>query len=121
VSPDSERLGLAEALAALRQELTSAMTAGAGERVRFELGTVEMEFQLELSKERGGEAGVKFWVVTLGGKGSTTSGSTHRVTLQLTPRGADGGALGLISDTDVDPTLPALAPAESSGPLGDRE
>ncbi len=116
--PDVEQLGLAEAVAALRQELASAMTAGKGERVRFELGTVEMEFQLELAKERGGEAGVKFWVVTLGGKGSTTSGSTHRVTLQLTPKGADGGALGLISDTDVDPTLQRPA---GSGAMGDRE
>jgi hypothetical protein len=119
--PDSERLGLAEAVAALRKELTSAMTAGAGERVRFELGTVEMEFQLELAKERGAEAGVKFWVVTLGGKGSTTSGSTHRVSLQLTPKGPDGGALGLISDTDVDPSLPSPAPADGSGAMGDRE
>ncbi len=119
--PDSERLKLAEAVAALRQELTSAMRAGEGERVRFELGTVEMEFGLELAKERGAEAGVKFWVVTLGGKGSTTSGSTHRVTLQLTPKGADGGALGLISDTDVDPTLQSPAGSAGSGAIGDRE
>jgi hypothetical protein len=114
-------LGLAEAVAALRQELASAMTAGAGERIRFELGTVEMEFQLELSKERGGEAGVKFWVVTLGGKGSTTSGSTHRVTLNLTPKGVDGGPLGLISDTEVDPTLQSPAGSAGSGAMGDRE
>jgi hypothetical protein len=119
--PEGERLGLAEAVAALRKELTAAMTAGAGERVRFELGTVEMEFELELAKERGGEAGVKFWVVTLGGKGSTMSGSTHRVSLQLTPRGPDGGALGLISDTDTDPSLSAPSSAGPSGSMGDRE
>ncbi len=119
--PDTEQLGLAEAIKGLRAELTAAMTAGAGERVRFELGTVEMEFGLELAKERGGEAGVKFWVVTLGGKGSSTSGSTHRVTLQLTPKAPDGGALGLISDTDVDPSVPVPSPPPGSGAMGDRE
>ncbi len=116
-----EQLGLADAIAALRKELTAAMTVGVGERVRFELGTVEMEFGLELAKERGGEAGVKFWVVTLGGKGSMTTGSTHRVTLQLTPKGVDGGALGLISDTEVDPTLQSPAGSTGSGAMGDRE
>jgi Trypsin-co-occurring domain 2 len=83
-------VGLADAIRALRRELTAAMTAGQGEPIRFELGPVEMEFLLEVGKEGGGEAGVRFWVVSLGGKGSATSGSTHRVTLSLVPKGPAG-------------------------------
>lgn len=83
-------LGLADAVRALRSELTTVMREGRDEALRFELGPVEMEFLLEVQREAGGEAGVKFWVVNLGGRGSVTRGSTHRVTLTLTPRDAAG-------------------------------
>ncbi len=83
-------LALADAVRALRSELTTVMQEGREETLRFELGPVEMEFLLEVQHEAGGEAGVKFWVVNLGGKGSVTRGSTHRVTLTLTPRDAAG-------------------------------
>ena len=85
-----EWVGLADAIRALRRELTTAMTAGQGEAIRFELGPVEMEFLLEVRKESEGEAGVRFWVVSLGGKGGLSSGSTHRVTLSLEPKGPSG-------------------------------
>jgi|1186.fasta_scaffold492652_2 hypothetical protein len=89
--PDAQWVGLADAIRALRSELTTAMTEGADQALRFELGPVEMEFLLEVQKEAGGEAGVRFWVISLGGKGSVSSGSTHRVTLALTPRTREGG------------------------------
>lgn len=84
-------VGLADAIRALRAELTTAMAEGTGEALRFELGPVEMEFLLEVGREAGGEAGVKFWVISLGGKGGVSSGSTHRVTLSLTPKAGAGG------------------------------
>jgi hypothetical protein len=86
VAGDEAWVGLADAVRALRAELTTAMTEGRDGTLRFELGPVEMEFLLEVRREGGGEAGVKFWVVSLGGKGSASRGSTHRVTLSLTPR-----------------------------------
>jgi hypothetical protein len=76
---------LASAIEALRGELVAALDAGEGEEVRFALGPVELEFQVELSREAGGEAGVKFWVVALGGKGSRASATTHTVRLSLSP------------------------------------
>jgi Trypsin-co-occurring domain 2 len=115
-------LGLAAAVRGLRAELTAAMTAGEGERVRFELGPVRMEFSVELTDERGVDAGVKFWVITAGGKGSRSSGSTHTVTVELTPKGADGGPLGLIGDRDTDRAVPGPSAADSGGgTMGDRE
>src|SRR4051795_6962283 len=88
--PDAQWVGLADAIRALRSELTTAMTEGADQALRFELGPVEMEFLLEVQREAGGEAGVRFWVVSLGGKGSVASGSTHRVRLSLTPKDRSG-------------------------------
>jgi Trypsin-co-occurring domain 2 len=87
----SEKLvGLADAIRELRRELTEAMTEGQGKPIRFELGPVEMEFLLEVSKDAEGDAGIRFWVVSLGGKGSVSSGTTHRVKLALTPKDATG-------------------------------
>jgi hypothetical protein len=76
---------LAEAVRALRSELVEAVREGAGEEVRFALGPVELELALALTKEAGVEGGVRFWVVSLGGKGTRTTASTHTVRLTLTP------------------------------------
>jgi hypothetical protein len=76
---------LAGAIEALRGELVAALEASEGEDVRFALGPIELEFQVELSRESAGEAGVKFWVVALGGKGSRSSATTHTVRLSLSP------------------------------------
>lgn len=92
-------LGLADAVRALRSELTTVMEEGREEALRFELGPVEMEFLLEVQREAGGAADVKFWVINLGGKSSVTRGSTHRVTLALNPRDAAGRS-PQISDED---------------------
>lgn len=76
---------LASAIEALRRELVVALAEGKDQEVRFALGPIELEFQVEVSREAGGEAGVKFWVVSLGAKGSRSSGSTHTVRVNLSP------------------------------------
>jgi hypothetical protein len=96
---DSPAVGLAEAVRALRAELTSAMAEGADQALRFELGPVEMEFLLEVNREAGGQGGVRFWVVSVGGSGSVARGSTHRVTLQLVPK-TSSGETPLIRDVE---------------------
>jgi Trypsin-co-occurring domain 2 len=76
---------LASAIEALRRELVSALEKGKDQEVRFAVGPVELEFQVQIEREAEGEAGVKFWVVTLGGKGSQSSAATHTVRVNLTP------------------------------------
>lgn len=83
-------MGLAEAIRALRMELQRATQAGKEEPMRFELGPVEMEFLLEVRKDAGADAGVRFGVISVGGKGNMSSGSTHRVMLSLTPKDVHG-------------------------------
>jgi hypothetical protein len=98
VDAGATTVGLADAIRALRAELTAAMAEGQGQELKFKSGPVEMEFALEVTKEAGVEAGVKFWVVTLGGKGSVSAAATHRVKLELQPVG-EGGTDFVINDT----------------------
>lgn len=89
----SELAGLAETIAALRRELLKAVDEGAGKDVRFQLGPVEIEFQMGVSKEAGAEAGVKFWVLTLGGRGKVAQDATHHVKVSLQPVDREGRVL----------------------------
>jgi hypothetical protein len=71
-------------------ELQSAMSAGAGEPLRFELGPVELEATVAVEKGGSGSAKVRFWVVELGGDASVSQSSTQRIKLVLQPRLASG-------------------------------
>lgn len=79
---------LAELIGQLRSELTSAMTAGTGQDLRFELGPVELELAVEVKKEGGGGGKVRFWVVELGADGKAGTGTTQKIKLTLDPHHA---------------------------------
>jgi hypothetical protein len=104
---DKNSIGLAEAIRELRAELIAAQAESPGpdgEGVRFELGPVEMEFAITLSREGSGKAGLQIGVVTLGAGGSLSSESVHRVKFVLTPRDArTGSALEINSQLDSIP------------------
>ncbi len=94
--------GLSDAISAIRSELTKAMNSAAESDIRFRLGPVELEFEIEARKDAGADAGVRFWVLSAGVKGDVSAGSTHRIKLVLQPVAPDG--------TDVE------VAAERSGP-----
>lgn len=84
---------MAEVVRHLREELTSAVEAGKGQGLRFELQELEVEMQVVVSKgasgEFGGEGGVKLWVVgKAAGKvaGSYESSQIQKVKLKLLPK-----------------------------------
>ncbi|MGQ0717614.1 MAG: trypco2 family protein [Pseudonocardiales bacterium] len=52
----AERVGLAQVIGQLRQELSAAMRDGEAEDLRFELGPVELELTVAVSKEAGPNA-----------------------------------------------------------------
>lgn len=87
---DEGWLELADVVRALRRELVRATAEGRESDVRFELGPVELEFLVDVRKDAGGDAGVRFGVVSFGAKGGVASGSTHRVKLVLTPKDRSG-------------------------------
>jgi Trypsin-co-occurring domain 2 len=81
---------LAGAIRQLRAELTEAMRQGKDEELRFALGDIELELQLEVSKEAKGDAGIRFWLVSLGASASASRASTHVMRLTLTPETTEG-------------------------------
>ncbi len=93
-------IGLADAVRALRSELTAGMAEAEGQRLQFELDAVEMEFLLDVRKEVGAQAGIRFWVISIGATGGVSSGSTHRVKLSLNPKDVVTGRKPEIADED---------------------
>jgi hypothetical protein len=77
---------LAALIKELRQELSEAMRAGAGEDLRFELGPVELELSVAVERSGGPNAKVRFWVLEVGGDAKVSSASTQRIKLTLDPR-----------------------------------
>jgi hypothetical protein len=97
------QIPLADAIRALRRELVEAVRQPKDEEVRFALGPIDLELQVEVSKEAGGEAGIDFWLVTIGGKGSRTQATTHTVKLSLSPVSATGEGLVVHSQVEGRP------------------
>jgi hypothetical protein len=97
---------LADMVRELRTQLTAALTDGDGEVLRFELGPVEVEASIAVTREAGADAKVRLWVVEAGANGRYEQAETQRVTLTLTPRAvrADGSMpqTVLIAGDEVD-------------------
>ncbi|MER6331192.1 trypco2 family protein [Streptomyces sp. NPDC001034] len=77
---------LAEMISELGQELNDALTRGPSGVVRFELGPVEVEADVVVSRKGGANGKVRFWVVEAGAEGRLESSRTHRVRLTLHPK-----------------------------------
>jgi hypothetical protein len=86
---------LAEAIAAVRRELRNAQDEGKDDDIKFLVGPVEMEFQVALSKEGGGNAKVKVYVLELGASAAATRSETHSVRITMTPHAEGGSALDI--------------------------
>ena len=86
----SERVPLAGAIRELRTQLMDSMREAEAEELRFALGDIELELQLEVSRETHGDAGIRFWLVSLGGSVGASKSTTHTVRLTLTPETAEG-------------------------------
>jgi hypothetical protein len=92
---EGKHVPLAATIRALRRELMEAVREGKDEEMHFALGPIELELQVEVSSSGGGEAGIKFWVLSLGGKGERSSDTTQTLHLRLTP------VLSSAADADV--------------------
>jgi len=103
---------LADAVAAVRDELLTAAARGAGTDVEFVVGPVELEFAVELRADTKAKAGFKAWVVSGDVEAGVARARTHRVKVTLTPKRADGGDLLVSADPDGD------HPDDVSGHIG---
>ncbi|WP_171166719.1 trypco2 family protein [Streptomyces sp. I05A-00742] len=93
---------LGGAVAALRDELLEAAAQGANREVVFEVGPIEMEFQVELRRDVRVKSGFRAWVLSADADAGVARGRAHRVSFSLTPRGVSGGGPLLISAREDD-------------------
>lgn len=82
-------VGLAEALAALREDLETAWANGrpadGGPGVRFRIDPIELTIQIGATHSAKSTAGVKWHILALGGDRSRERASTQTLTMRLTP------------------------------------
>jgi hypothetical protein len=95
---DGEFPSLADTIAAVRRELSSAQKAGQGQSIQFRTGQVELEFEVAVTRSGGGEAGVQLWVLTLGGKLERGQATTQRIKVTLQPVNPETGEDARIAD-----------------------
>ena len=88
---------IADVVKRLRTELSTAIEAGKGEGLRFEVEDVEVEMQVVVTKSGagkiGGEGGVELWVIgKAGGEVSAEyeSSQIQKVKLRLKPKLGEG-------------------------------
>ncbi len=95
---DRDGIGLAEAIEVIRAELQQAATAGAQQPIAFRPTAVELSLEVAFERTAGADAGVRVWVVSLGGKGEVRTAHTQRITVQLEPLDRASGTSPLVSD-----------------------
>jgi hypothetical protein len=87
---DDGSIELSAAIADLRRQLIQARRDGETEEIEFEIGKVEVEFALEAKRTTGGGISLKVWVFGADGKTEKASGATHKVKLEMFPKGKGG-------------------------------
>ena len=96
---DESWLDLADAIGLLRDQVVEAQLRAAGHPVRFVMGEITVELEVELGRSGQLGGGLRFGVVSADARGERSHRSANRVTVTLTPRQA-GGADVEISDDD---------------------
>jgi Trypsin-co-occurring domain 2 len=78
-----EKIGLLEAIATLRSELSNAVATAQDENIQFPVDKIELEFKIGATRDLHGNGKLKFWVLELGVDGGYKAESVQRVTLIL--------------------------------------
>jgi len=104
---------LADAVASVREELLDAVARRTEAELEFVVGSVELEFSVELRRDAKMKSGFKAWVVSGAAEGGLTHGRTQKVKVTMTPRAADGADLLVAGDR----TRPE-GPGDVSGRVG---
>ncbi|WP_406031870.1 hypothetical protein OG801_25535 [Nocardioides sp. NBC_00163] len=79
-------IGLSQAIETLRQELSDAQASGREGELRFELGTVDLELSVAMTKDANGKVGWR--ILEAGGSIGTERTQTIRLSLKPLPSGA---------------------------------
>ena len=91
MSSENSGIPLAKAIQDLRQELLTAVEEGRGKELRFKLKPIELELNIAMTYKGEANAGVKFWVIDMGGKAAGEQTTSHKLKLVLQPVDPSGG------------------------------
>jgi hypothetical protein len=94
---------LVEAVAAVRDELLEAARRNVGHDVAFTVGSVEIEFAIELREDTKVQGAVKAVVVSGSLAVGDVQAHSHRVKVTLTPHRGDGSDLLINAEGEVSP------------------
>lgn len=83
---------LASLVRQLREELAEAVADGESERLRFEVGPLELTLTVTVGREAAPGAKIRFWVVEAGADVRISRESVQEIKLVLTPRDMKGEA-----------------------------
>lgn len=101
-APEGMRIGLADAIAGLRAELSRARQEGEGKDIRFAVDKIEVEIAVDFGWTREANGGLKlFSFVDVGGKAGDSGTTSHKIKLmlQVDQTGSPTGPM-LIGDND---------------------
>jgi hypothetical protein len=85
MTSENPGIPLAKTIQDLRRELLTAVEEGSGQPLRFKLKPIELELNVAMTYKAEVNAGVKFWVVDLGGKALGEQTTSHKLKLVLQP------------------------------------
>lgn len=88
---DENRIGLAEMIDNLRQELLESQKLAENSDIRFSVENIDLELKVQVQKDTtvGGKGGVKFWVVNAETEGSETKSNVTEQTIKLSLKAQD--------------------------------
>ena len=81
---------LSTVIRVLRAQLNTALAEGEKDKIQFQLGPVDLDFEVAVRSASEAEGGLKIHVLSLGAKGSKSRESTNRMKLVLKPVTPEG-------------------------------
>jgi hypothetical protein len=101
---EKNTIGLVEAIAAVRAELSEAATQGAGMPIQFPVDGVDLEFHVAVTRTAGATGAIRIWVIELAGQGSYEAQTVHKVKVSLgAPVNLEGETLKVDRDLPYKP------------------
>ena len=98
-------LALAEVVQALRQELSDAIKQAGDSEIRFTATQIDLEFKVGVQRVTEGKAGLRFWVLELGGGATRTAEDVQTVRLSLEPVLTSGERVRIADGREKSPLL----------------
>lgn len=110
-----DQVRLASMIMMLRKELSAARGQAKGADIAFTVGPIELDLEIGVTKEGEADAGIRFWVISLGAKGSYEKAQIQHLKLTLTPHHPGGGDFEVSTPGTVAPSERPLAATDESG------